>query len=363
MSWILVRDGGGREMCLNLKKDKKVRWKKEIALNVAEIKEHELPGYYRLEGDDVLERINDEILTEEKKNLNWEVELDTSKTNADIQQSSKAQKLTTVELNEMKQSGADTNDIIAGLIQNNENFEKRTDFSKDKYIKRKKLKHDLVWRVEKCTLLGVFKHFQRLSPRDMIFLREEMFCLFNHYLDLEPDSRVFMMDRAKGAALASAAQIIQPDMGQIYLCDFKAERFDINTYKALQYMQIKNSRDNISVISPEMALDLPKYKDQLQFTHLAVCAQVNLVELIDLVHANLLPGAKVVVYSRFIASLEALANRMFEKKEYVDIQIRDAFLRKLQVLGLRTHPMMSGNLFGGFLLTAYRVNSDASNQR
>lgn len=128
-------------------------------------------------------------------------------------------------------------------------------------------------------------------------------------------------------------------------------------FKALQYLKIENSRENISVIPPDMALSIKNYSDKLQFTHLVVCAQVNLIELIDLVHENLLPGARIVVYSRFISSLEGLANRMFEKKEYIDIQIRDTFMRKLQVLGLRTHPLMSGNMFGGYILTAYRVKT------
>lgn len=190
------------------------------------------------------------------------------------------------------------------------------------------------------------------------FLREDAFALFNSYCDVDPDSRVFLMDKSKGCVLSALASLINPEVGQIYLCDFKSERFDINCYKALQYLQVENSRENLSVIHPEMALSLKDYADKLQFTHFVVCAQVNLVELIDLVHPNLLPGARVVVYSRFIASLEALANRLFEKKEYIDIQIRDTFMRKLQVLGLRTHPMMSGNLFGGFILTAYRVKTE-----
>ena len=106
-----------------------------------------------------------------------------------------------------------------------------------------------------------------------------------------------------------------------------------------------------------MALELPSYADRLQFTHLVICAQVNLVDLIKLVLSNLLPGCRVVVYSRFIIALENLANFMFEKKEFVDIQVRDTHMRKIQVFGLRTHPLMSGNLFGGYILTAYRVKT------
>lgn len=168
-----------------------------------------------------------------------------------------------------------------------------------------------------------------------------------------------MVDKSKGCALASLCNIVNPEMGQIYLCDFKSERFDINTYKALQYLKIENSRENISVIPPAMALSIKDHADKLQFTHLVVCAQVNLVELLQLVQGNLLPGARIVIYSRFIASLETIANYMFETKFFIDIQVRDTFMRKLQVLGLRTHPLMSGNMFGGYILTAYYVKTDS----
>lgn len=190
------------------------------------------------------------------------------------------------------------------------------------------------------------------------FLREDAFALFCHFCDVEPDSRVFLIDKSRGCALASLSTIVNPESGQIYLCDFKSDRFDINTYRALQYLKIENSRENISVIPPTMALEIKNYKEQLQFTHLVICAQINLVEVLDLIQENLLPGARVVVYSRFISSLETLATRMFETKAYVDIQVRDTFMRKLQVLGLRTHPLMSGNLFGGYILTAYRVRNE-----
>lgn len=179
-----------------------------------------------------------------------------------------------------------------------------------------------------------------------------MFC---HYCDVEPSSRVLLLEKAKGCVLANLALTIQSAHGQIYLCDFKADHFDIGQYRGLQYMQIENARDCISVIPPSMIIKLNDYKDQLMFTHFVVCAQVNLVEMIDLVHPHLLPGARIVIYSRFISPLESLANRLFDKKEYIDIQVRDIHMRKIQVLGLRTHPLMSGNQYSGFILTAYRI--------
>lgn len=165
------------------------------------------------------------------------------------------------------------------------------------------------------------------------------------------------MDKTKGCILSHATQIIEPGKGQVYLCDFKSERFDIGAYKALQYLQIQNSRENISVIPPSVALEMTKHKELLQFTHLVVASQVDLVELIELVEGNLLPGAQIVIYSRFMTCLERLANHLFRKNNYININIVDTHFRQLQVLSLRSHPLMSGNLYGGFILTAcYVVN-------
>lgn len=168
MSWILVRDGQGTEMVLNLKKDKKVRWKKNFTLVIPELIESDLPAYYRLDDRKNMTKITEEVLGEELQNLDWHTELDENFTNADIQQSSISQKLNNEEIVALKQSGVGTKEIIDGLIKNNENFDKRTEFSKDKYIKKKKLKYDLVWKIEKCSLQTIFRHLLKTNPKDMM---------------------------------------------------------------------------------------------------------------------------------------------------------------------------------------------------
>lgn len=168
MSWILISDSTGHEMVINLKKERKLRWKKNFQVPLGEIKEVDLPAYYRLDDRKNLEKATDDILDEELRNLNWGVELDDSKTNANIQQSGQAQKLKMNEIEELKQSGIQGKDIIEGLIKNNENFELRTEFSKDKYLKKKKAKYDMTLKMEKCTLQTVFRHLQKTAPKDMM---------------------------------------------------------------------------------------------------------------------------------------------------------------------------------------------------
>lgn len=168
MSWILISDSTGHEMAVNLKKDRKLRWKKHFQVPLAEVKEEHLPAYYRLDDRKNLEKATDDILEDELRNLDWGVELDTSKTNADIQQSSIAQKLKMDEIEELKQSGMQGKDIIEGLVKNNENFELRTEFSKEKYLKKKKAKYDLTFKMEKFSIQTAFRHLQKMGPKDMM---------------------------------------------------------------------------------------------------------------------------------------------------------------------------------------------------
>lgn len=168
MSWILVSDSTGHEMAVNLKKERKLRWKKHFQVPLGDIKEHELPAYYRLDDRKNLEKATDDKLEDELRNLDWHVEIDVSKTNADIQQSSIAQKLKMTDIQDLKESGAQGKDIIDGLVKNNENFELRTDFSKEKYLKKKKAKYDLTFKMEKFTIQTIFLHLQKLAPKDMM---------------------------------------------------------------------------------------------------------------------------------------------------------------------------------------------------
>jgi tRNA (adenine-N(1)-)-methyltransferase non-catalytic subunit len=166
-NWILIRDNTGHEMIINIKKERKLRWRRHFTLPLSDITENDLPAYYKLDDRGSLQKATDDILADELKNLNWGTEVDESRTNANIMQSMQAQKLTITQIEEMKKANVGK-DIIDDLIKNNENFELRTDFSKEKYIKKKKMKYDVSFKAEKCSLQTVFRHIQKMMPKDMM---------------------------------------------------------------------------------------------------------------------------------------------------------------------------------------------------
>jgi len=61
--------------------------------------------------------------------------------NRDMVDNNKAQKLQASEIEKMKQEGVEGQQIIDKLIENSESFNKRTEFSKAKYLAKKRQKY------------------------------------------------------------------------------------------------------------------------------------------------------------------------------------------------------------------------------
>jgi len=60
------------------------------------------------------------------------------KDNRDIIDNNQAQKMTHEEIEELKKKGMTGNELISKIIENSETFNKRTKFSQEKYLRKKK---------------------------------------------------------------------------------------------------------------------------------------------------------------------------------------------------------------------------------
>lgn len=70
---------------------------------------------------------------------------------------------------------------------------------------------------------------------------------------------------------------------------------------------------------------------------------------------KLLPNALLAVYSLYLEPLTEVFEELMNTKDFINIQLFDTFMRQYQVLKNRTHPMMSMDGFGGYVLHAIRV--------
>lgn len=89
--------------------------------------------------------LDDSTLIEEEKLNNF----DSSENNQDlINMGSDIQKLTSDEIEELKKQSVSGNEIISKIIESHGNFHKKTVYSQEKYLKRKKQKFDKIFTVD-----------------------------------------------------------------------------------------------------------------------------------------------------------------------------------------------------------------------
>ena len=87
--------------------------------------------------------------------------------NKEIYQSEKSQKLTDEEINELKKTITNKDELIKAIKDNNSSMEKRTLLSQEKYIKKKTQKYkNLIW-VTDPTLFNIVETFFIFDPNNI----------------------------------------------------------------------------------------------------------------------------------------------------------------------------------------------------
>lgn len=148
----------------------------------------------------------------------------------------KIYRLNAKDIEELKKQGMEGKELIKNILENNQNFAKRTEFSKQKLLDRKKQKYDLYFYVESPTVYNCLEYSIAQNPRDFVFIREDAFSLFMQYADINPDSHVYICEKAHGAIHTSVLQILDASVsGQVYFSDFKASGFNIRHYPFINY--------------------------------------------------------------------------------------------------------------------------------
>lgn len=93
-----------------------------------------------------------------------------------------------------------------------------------------------------------------------------------------------------------------------------------------------------------------------RFTNLCIVADPEPKTLLEQLVDQLSSGSYVAVYSNTLEPLGRAFDLMLQLRKFINIQLADTFTRQYQVLRNRTHPLMSMNGFGGYLLTAIKVD-------
>lgn len=118
-----------------------------------------------------------------------------------------AQSLTQAQLMKMKLSGQYSGStIVQSLIENSSTFERKTDFSKVKYLTRKTKKHQPRCRLTRCTGATVSTAMYLKNPRLIMNLREDTLGQMLSYANIYAGAQVLLMESCLGIVTGAVAQ-------------------------------------------------------------------------------------------------------------------------------------------------------------
>lgn len=295
---------------------------------------------------------NQEALTLQNRNYEVQIDPEGTQTNETMYVAESAQKLTEDEIRNLAAQKQTPDAIIETLVANNANFEKRSEFSKQKYLEKKQKKYNLILKIEHCDLLNLNRCFA-VDRRDHIFNRDDYFAYLLNHFQVREGSQVFVAERARGLVLGGVLRKLKSlEDYRVWAWTPKNKPLDISRFDAVRYLGLAPIFKT-HVASP--------HTEEFEALHLKISTALiatdeQETQILDLLEGKLAYNAKVVVFTNFHEVAAAVYEHLASKGHYINLLFNDYLFREMQAWPMRSHPTMVGNSSAGYFVTATNVN-------
>lgn len=328
--------------------------------------------------------------------------------NRDLKDLDCNQKMDTDEVLDLKKGGESSELIIDKLVKNSVTFDKKTSWSKEKYVKFKQERHSLKFRVLKATSRSIGHVLwtrTRISGQLLFGLRPiDTLPLMLYNANICPFSKVLVMESVSGFLLGSILEKLN-GMGEVFTTfigptpatltflkhfNFTEEQLKplyscdlgkLLTGKAgdehLEIIEAARIRREENQTSPEDIIKLNEWKQKKEedktffrrqkfaFTtlretkvdSLIICHKAEPNASFFKLYPYLKNGGKFVVFSAFVDPLTLLKEEVQKKSLGLNVKVQETFLRKYKIGSGSTHPEMRMDGASGFLLTGIKIEA------
>ncbi len=326
------------------------------------------------------------------------------------------QNLTYAEIESIRETKSDSKEIIGTIVANSTTFNEKTEFSQEKYLKRKEKKYFEYVQIRKPTLRLIAHIFYRQDPERILGLRIDSLSQLISYAGVNSSGKYLLYDSSSsGLATAAFLNSIGPQGDAKVLCvqsgpfsykhgvtalnlskDHLKKCVGVNVYTALRQFYQETEHDlqemteevngtkrknteseseetpckkihledeSPKKISPKRskwqienreAVEMLKEK----FDSLTIVTRDDpfpiAKELLPFVH----PGRQIVIFHTCKEILQECYMSLKQLNSIVNLRLFSTFLRNMQVLPKRTHPFVQIQGSSGYLLVGYFVNSN-----
>jgi tRNA (adenine-N(1)-)-methyltransferase non-catalytic subunit len=339
--------------------------------------------------------------------------------NRNLVDDNKSQSLPMSTLLRLKRSGDNGEQIVKSLIENSSTFDKKTEFSKAKYIARKQKKYQPRCRIVRCTASSICEALAIKEPRKMMNMREDTLGQILSYSNISAGCQCLVIETCMGVITGAVAQRMggygkvisiysgqQPPFlemisrfnlsfaennsikwlhsGDVFAEDYvasndpeaedpeKVERecldwpcpLQDHTRAYLESMGTTRERtDFLAKRQARFARKLTRHTDIEAKEYLLArpCDSVIIVARYDPTATllellpHLSPSCPFVVFCEFIEPLTDCFREIQRLGLAINIRLSDTWMREYQVLPGRTHPSMTMSQSGGFILTGIKL--------
>lgn len=339
--------------------------------------------------------------------------------NRNLIDTNSSQTLQQSEVMKLRREGVHGKRIVEKLIENSSTFEKKTEFSKAKYIKKKQMKYQPRCRITRCTAATISEALFLKDPRKIMNMRDDTLGQILSYSNISAGCQTLVFETCMGVITGSVAErmggygkVISLFTGQQPSFNEMLGRFNLpfgqqssikwahtsevfgdeakipfdpnaedpeklerealvwpcplqdHTRKYLESMKSeKEKSDFLAKRCARFARKLTRHTNMevKQWLTQRKCDSVILVSKYDPT-ATLLemlpflaPSSPFVVYCEFIEPLTECFRELQKQSLAINIRLSDTWTREYQILPGRTHPKMDMSQSGGFILTGIKL--------
>jgi tRNA (adenine-N(1)-)-methyltransferase non-catalytic subunit len=299
--------------------------------------------------------------------------------NQDICDDRESQILTHEEINKLKEKMENGElhgkEVIDCLISNNKSFEKRTEFSKAKYVKRKKKKFMKIVKFLKPTYESLCQMMFKKSAQKILEMRIDSLAYLLNISNIYPGSKVLIADDTNGLLTGAVLERMNGDGLVVSLYEGQTREFDL-----LKYFNFNSEQKSILHSLPWFRFKAHEMNEE---TNPAKERKINAIEKV-LHTRNILYGGNfdaLIIASKFsplsvlnvllpfvggarpVAIFHAYSEPLLDvfdsmrnnSSDFIDTQLVESNLVEYQVLPQRTHPLNNQFSSGGFVISSLRV--------
>ncbi|KAF7303222.1 hypothetical protein MKEN_01286000 [Mycena kentingensis (nom. inval.)] len=327
--------------------------------------------------------------------LNPRIVEDTDATNELINDGQFVQPLTLDEIQALKQAGTHASEIIKMQIEQHANYSLKTEYSKEKYKKRKEAKYSKTFTTIEPTLFNVCEFWFNKDKDRIRDIRVDTLSQILNMANIRPGGRFLAVDDASGLIVSGIIERMggsgrlitigntesppaYPVMATMNFNDAAVSPIlsCLNWSTADQSHtplvppvdvppdQMKSDRQKSRLNKRKAALDLlNRNREDLfagEFDSLIIASEYEPYSILERLVQYVAFSGSIVIHSPYSSVLAEVQTKLRALPQYLGPSVTEVWLRRYQVLPGRTHPTMNTSGAGGFILHTIKVNDDES---